>query len=330
MSKRTHSQSEQLVVCGGAADDVEITEIEEEEEADDQRKGTSTAVAVMSRPAHDKRLCVFHNQVTAGGSGRNKEASSLWIDEFMYNLKHGNFSVAVCDSPTRDLYNLLLKIKNKLHLDMYMAQLYPTLSKEMETKLVVKKPKPPCLAYEVGVHVRGGKMPFYFIDNVIVRRCMSEFGEFLTARWSNMNVHNTIFSKIVLKYNGWENDMITMRDDVLIKVPQDNNKSNFVKMFFDIKRQTNADVYERGIAGSEKQLVCEAFDVQRFDQVFPFNMNGNDCKPSEEVHMTMLAIIEGFRQGKDDIELETINNRKIKERWFGMAIQPVVFFNIEQ
>nr|AJR20320.1 dbp2 [Lymantria dispar multiple nucleopolyhedrovirus]AMO27545.1 DBP [Lymantria dispar multiple nucleopolyhedrovirus]AMO27718.1 DBP [Lymantria dispar multiple nucleopolyhedrovirus]AQQ80068.1 dbp2 [Lymantria dispar multiple nucleopolyhedrovirus]QDE14902.1 ssDNA binding [Lymantria dispar multiple nucleopolyhedrovirus] len=282
------------------------------------------AKAIMIRPSDDDRLCVFR----ANDEAAAMQSSATWIDELMYNLKRGNFTVVTCDSPNKNLLNSLLKVQHKLNIGQYMQQLYPDVSEELAPKLVIRKPKPPRLVYEVGMHVHGGKLPFYFVDNVVLRRCVSDFGEFMTARWTEMNAHNSIFAQMVLRYNSWEGEMITMRDNVIIKLP--NDKAAFARMFFDIKRQTNEEVYDKGIGGSEKQVMCEMFDAERFDEMFQFNMVANECTPSDEVNMIMVAIIDGFRQGKDDIEMETVNNKKVKERWFSLAVQPVAFFNIEK
>ncbi|UOQ18822.1 DBP [Olene mendosa nucleopolyhedrovirus] len=301
--KRTHSQS--------SSDDVTAVEVY-----------VPSVKITMRRPSYDDRLCVFRTNNEAAAA----QSSTTWLDELLYNLKHGNFTVVDCDSPNKNLFNSLLKVQHKLNIAQYVQNLYPEVSEELAPKLVIKKPKPPRLVYEVGMHVRGGKLPFYFVDNVVLRRCNSDYGEFITARWTDMNVHNCIFAQMVLKYNSWDGEMITMRDNVVVKLPKD--KTAFAKMFFDIKRQTNAEVFEKGIGGSERQVRCEMFDADRFETVFPFNVTANEISPSEEVNMIMVAIIDGFRQGKDDIEMETVNNKKVKERWFSLAVQPVVFFNV--
>jgi hypothetical protein len=76
-----------------------------------------------------------------------------------------------------------------------------------------------------------------------------------------------------------------------------------------------------------KSVQCEPFTVKRFNDLFKFE---GDSKSSDEVDMLVGIQIDGFKQGKYEIEYELVNNKKVSERSYSLAIKPMVFFHIEE
>ncbi|ABF47371.1 DNA binding protein [Clanis bilineata nucleopolyhedrovirus] len=270
-------------------------------------------------------LCVFNEPVAI------KRRKVTCVDIFEYNLKRGNTTLLHCDTPGNDLVNLLASLKYKLNLDEWLDRMLP----EPHAKIVVTKPVAPRVVYQVGFHVHGGKVPFYFFDTVYLRRYSGKHGEFFTARWSSMATHNAVYANIIKRYNSWD-DQLKMQDSIIVRVPGDDqpvSKLNFVKTFFDIRSENNRDAIntsENATTLLSRPLSCEMFNIDMFNEIFQFNQEGSEQAPSDEVKMYMFAVIEGFKEGKNEIEMETVNNKKIKEKPLSLAIQPLVFFKMDE
>ncbi|ACF05319.1 dbp [Adoxophyes orana nucleopolyhedrovirus] len=250
-----------------------------------------------------------------------------WAEKMIYNLSKGkNSSVVNClTSFHQNQLKMSLDFVNTTYnFAQYENQLYP----EPISKITVEAPKAPKLTYNVGYHVKGGAVPFYFFDTVILKRFKSTFGEFLTIKWSNINKHNKVYSNIMLKY--FSEEMCRLQESCVINLPDDSNlaKIPFVRKFYDIRKCMNQTVYSTG--DLIKSVVCEPFGVERFNNLFEFEYDGNEVRPSKEVEMYMGAIIEGFRQSKNEKQLENLNNKKIQEKTYSLAIKPMIFFYIEQ
>ncbi|AGR56782.1 dbp-2 [Hemileuca sp. nucleopolyhedrovirus] len=275
----------------------------------------------------DQSLIIYEKHIS---SSKRTRSESTWVDEFNFNMRYGNPSVIYCDTPGNNFDDMMMFMKNKLNLDSCMSKVYPT----MDSNISVEKAKPPRVVNQFGVQVHGGLMQFYFYDEVTLKLCTGKHGPFLKAFWSKLSLHNQIVSNLIALYNGWENEMIKLQEDILINVPSDKEhkeKSVFVKKFYDIFRNKNAQIYERGIRACKAdniRVVCDMFDTKRFDQVFAFNYEDSVSKPSDSIKMTMYAVLEGFKVGKEK-EIETVYNKKISIKPYSVSIQPICFFNIE-
>lgn len=273
----------------------------------------------ICHPDNDAMLTVFKRV-------KSKQQTQSWESEFVYNMKHGNHTVVFCDSPESTLEELLMFSKNKLNLNNYLDHFFPSL----HNKIVVEK-TPKQVMYHMGMQVKGGKLSYYFFDTVYVKRCVSKYGEFFSLRWANMSLHNEIIAKIIIKYYKL-NELIKLQDSVIIKVPKDQQaeeKNNFVKMFYQIERKNNEEVFEKGIGASRKQLECQMFSVDKFNDLFDFRCENGETKPSNEIKMYMYAIIDGFKVSKNEIEMESLENMKINEKKYSLAITPIVYFKVD-
>ncbi|AKN80623.1 Single-stranded DNA binding protein [Perigonia lusca single nucleopolyhedrovirus] len=305
MSKRTHQE----VSDAASADEKTVvsvynngsTEISEMEEDDNE----TSMLPVFTKPIVKKR-----------------QRLATCLDEFEFNMLRDNYTAIYCDSPCNQLDVLLKSLRNKLNL--YSSQ-WANVLMNMDAKIVIEQAKPPKVVHQVGYHVRGGKLPFYFFDTVYLKKYSGKFGEFFTARWSNITLHCDLFSKILMRYQSWEEDeLMTMQENVVIKVPAD--KRQFVKMFYEIRQEDNQEVYEKGLIKANKPMLSQMFTVAQFEKMFELLESDG---PSEEVQMYMFAVVDGFKEGKVEMEMETVNNKKIKEKKWSLAITPVVFIKAD-
>ncbi|AXU41723.1 DBP [Spodoptera eridania nucleopolyhedrovirus] len=290
----------QLSVYNSSGDGVED---EEEEE--------------VYHPDEDKRLCVFKTPTVT--------RSISWVDELRYNLQAKNLTVLRCNVAFNKLWECLAFLREALPLDDYIDHFLPQVS----PSIGILKPKPPAIVYLVGMLVKGGSTPFYVFDTAKVRRCMSNFGEFLSIRWSKQYLHNDAYANIIIKYKGFDCDTMKLQNSACVNLPSDDcvaRKTTFVRKFFDIKQEGNEKNYMTNRL--MKSVQCEPFTVNRFNELFKFEA---DSKSSDEVDMLVGIQIDGFKQGKDEIEYDTlVNNKKVSERSYSLAIKPMVFFHIEE
>ncbi|QYC92703.1 DNA-binding protein 2 [Trabala vishnou gigantina nucleopolyhedrovirus] len=288
----------------------------------------NNGVAISEMPVNDdndndiggggddgKMLCIFDSRK------KPRLTAASWVDEFHFNLKCGNPSVVICDTPENDLDDIMMFIKNKLNIEKWMSRLFPL----ADHRVSIEKAKPPRVINQIGLRVYGGLMQFYFCDEVMLKYYTGKHGPFIIATWSKMSLYNEIVANFIKCYNQWDkDDLIKMQDNVLLNVPEHGERHMYVRKFYDIRRNKNEEVYNIGIRRSQKQLVCDMFDEQRFDEVFGVNLEDN--RPC--VKMTMYAVLEGYKIGKEQ-ELETVYNKKVTEKPYSVAIQPICFFNIE-
>ncbi|QEI03488.1 DBP [Spodoptera cosmioides nucleopolyhedrovirus] len=268
-------------------------------------------------PDEDKRLCVFKTSLAT--------RSMSWVDELRYNLQAKNLTVLRCNATFNKLWECLSFLREALPLDDYIDHFLP----EASPKIGILKPKPPAVVYLVGMLVKGGSTPFYVFDTAKVRRCLSGYGEFLSIRWSKQYLHNDAYANIIIKYKGFECDSMKLQNSACVNLPNDESvakKTTFVRKFFDIKQEGNEKNYMTNRL--MKSVQCEPFTVNRFNELFKFEA---DSKSSDEVDMLVGIQIDGFKQGKDEIEYDTlVNNKKVSERSYSLAIKPMVFFHIEE
>ncbi|ABY65779.1 DNA binding protein 2 [Orgyia leucostigma nucleopolyhedrovirus] len=305
MSKRRSSSDDnsedvRLSVYNG----VEISEISNADE--------ELSLAAQ-KAMHDRLLCDFTQVV------KKPKVEYTWYDELLYNLRIGNYSVV--RNETDDLNDLLASIQNKLNLDENWNKMYP----KPDTRISIEKAKPPHVVNHIGYRVHGGLMPFYFCDEVTLKFCVGKHGPFMKIFWSKMSAHNRMMANIIICYNGWKGQIIKMQDDVLINIPY-NDVNAFVKKFFKISRQRNADIFEKGIKACEKPLMCDTFSEENFNDLFSVNAEESACKPS--VKMIMYAELEGYKVGKEK-ELESVYCQKITEKPYSLAVQPLCFFYVQ-
>ncbi|ACI47498.1 DNA binding protein [Spodoptera litura nucleopolyhedrovirus II] len=267
-------------------------------------------------PDDDKRLCVFKSSLAT--------RSMSWVDELRYNLQAKNLTVLRCSVAFNKLWECLSFLREALPLDDYIDHFLP----EPSPKIGILKPKPPAVVYLVGMLVKGGSTPFYVFDTAKVRRCMSGYGEFLSIRWSKQYLHNDAYANVIIKYKDFECDTMKLQNSACVNLPNDESvatKTAFVRKFFDIKQDGNEKNYMTNRL--MKSVQCEPFTVKRFNDLFKFE---GDSKSSNEVDMLVGIQIDGFKQGKYEIEYELVNNKKVSERSYSLAIKPMVFFHIEE
>ncbi|AKC91730.1 dbp-2 [Lambdina fiscellaria nucleopolyhedrovirus] len=254
---------------------------------------------------------------------------SVWYNELMYNFSVGNTSVVYSDSIDNNLDNQLMYLKNVLNINEFSDKLYPDVHKEIS----IMKPTAPRVVYQMGMHVRGGLMSFYFFDEASVRLVNGKHGVFMKVRWSQISQHNQIMAKLIGMYNSWENDLIKMQEDIIINLPDEENvasRKEFVKMFYSISAAKNKRVFARGIKNSKIPVECDMFTYEQFFSMFELRKEKAEIRPSDEIKMIMGAVIEGFKVSKNEMELETVHNVKIKEHQFSISIKPICFFYVEQ
>ncbi|AXS67677.1 dbp [Cryptophlebia peltastica nucleopolyhedrovirus] len=270
--------------------------------------------------ANDKLICIFKN--------REETRAMTWVEKMIHNLAKGkNITVVNCQTEfnQNQLETALGFLETCNNFSRWESRLYP----KIDDKITIETPKAPRVVYNVGYHVKGGAIPFYFFDTVKMKRYKSTFGEFFILRWSNINRHNMIYSNIMSQY--FKEDQIKLQDCSIINAPDENNpgKISFVRKFYDIKQHSNETVYSTG--DLVKSVVCEPFTVERYNDLFAFQQEGGEqAQPSQEVDLYMGAIIEGFKQSKNETTLESVNNKKYQEKTYSLAIKPMIFFNIEQ
>jgi hypothetical protein len=267
-------------------------------------------------PENDQRLCVFKTPSVT--------RAVTWVDELRYNLQAKNLTVLRCDVAFNKLFECLSFLRESLPLDSYLDHFLP----QVAADIGILKPKPPAVVYLVGMLVKGGVEPFYVFDMAKVRRCMSNFGEFLSIRWSKQYIHNDAYANVIIKYKGFECDKMKLQNSACVNLPNDDavaRKTTFVRKFFDIKHHNNEKNYMTGRL--VKSVKCEPFTVKRFNDLFKFEQ---DSKSSDEIDMLVGIQVDGFKQGKLDIEFDTlVNNKKVSEKSYSLAIKPMVFFHIE-
>ncbi|CDG72604.1 DNA binding protein dbp1 [Spodoptera exigua multiple nucleopolyhedrovirus] len=268
-------------------------------------------------PEEDQRLCVFKTPSVT--------RAVTWVDELRYNLQAKNLTVLRCDVAFNKLFECLSFLRESLPLDNYLDSFLP----QVAADIGILKPKAPAVVYLVGMLVKGGVEPFYVFDMAKVRRCMSNFGEFLSIRWSKQYIHNDAYANVIIKYKGFDCDKMKLQNSACVNLPSDDavgRKTTFVRKFFDIKHHNNEKNYMTGRL--IKSVKCEPFTVKRFNELFQFEQ---DSKSSDEVDMLVGIQIDGFKQGKNDIEFDTlVNNKKVSEKSYSLAIKPMVFFHIEE
>ncbi|ADB84454.1 Dbp-2 [Apocheima cinerarium nucleopolyhedrovirus] len=314
MSKRSHSQA----IVEDSEDDKQIVCINNNEVSELKEESCDT----MLVPADDPMILIF--------KPRSKQTTNnrTWTQELHYNLSMGNPTVVYSDTIDNDLENILMFISGSLNLDKWQDQLYPIVHESIS----IDKAKAPRIVNQVGLLVKGGLLQFYFYDEVTLRLCVGKHGPFFVASWSKMSTHNKIMSNFITLYNRWKNsEMVKMQDHVFLNVPldKDDAKKNFVKQFFDIYKENNKEVYEKGIRGSRTQVKCDMFDVARFDEVFGYKGDETSSSVScPEIKMTMFALIEGYKVGKEQ-EMETVHNEKTTVKSYSLAVTPKCFFHIE-
>lgn len=299
----------------------EISEIVDVENENMAVATMSSRIVEMCVPDNDKQLCIFKTTTNS--------LNNTWLGEFMYNMQKGNATVVYSDSVGNDLEQLCLHATSKLNLDDWADKLYP----DCKEKIVVEKPATPRVVYQIGLHMRGGKIPFYFFDMVYVRRLYGKHGEFMVARWNNLTLHNAIYANFVKKYNGYTDGDLKMQDSVVIKMPNEGQtraRNSFIKTFYKINKYNNKQVFDHGIAATKRQLCCNMFQQTDFEKLFMFqNVLSDTTKSSEEIKMFMYAVVEGYKQGKTEVEMESINRDRISEKTYHLCIQPTVFFHVD-
>ncbi|QNV47844.1 DNA-binding protein [Alphabaculovirus altersperidaniae] len=270
----------------------------------------------VHHPDDNKMLCVFKTPSIT--------RTLTWIDSLRYNLQAKNLTVLRCSVAFNKLFDCLAFLRESLPIDDYIDLFLPEVSKE----IVILKPKPPAIVYLVGKLMKGGSTPFYLFDTAKIKRCLSNYGEFLSISWSRQYLHNEAYANVIMKYKDFECDSMKLQTAACVNLPGDeavSKKTTFVRKFFDIKQENNERNYMTGRL--VKSVQCEPFTVKRFNDLFKFEA---DSKSSDEVEMLVGIQIDGFKQSKDEIEFETVNNKKVSERSYSLAIKPMVFFNIEE
>jgi ssDNA binding protein len=265
-------------------------------------------------PNGNNMLCLFKPQT--------ESRTITWIDKFIYNLEAQNLTVVRSKTAFNKLFECLSFLQQSLSIKQYYDQLYP----EPNKNIIILKPTSPRVVFKVGMLIKGGSLPFYFFDFVKLKRFTGPYGEFFTFQWRSQLLHNGIYSTIITKFKGWD-EQLKMQDIVYVNVPPASSYSNrmaLVRKFFDIKREHNEHVYMTGQLC--KSINCEPFTLDRFNDLF---CQLPDQKCSNEVEMLVGAVIEGFKQSKDEIEYETVNNKKVQEKTFSLAVKPEIFFLIE-
>nr|AIW01539.1 DNA binding protein [Spodoptera frugiperda multiple nucleopolyhedrovirus] len=270
----------------------------------------------VSHPDHDKMLCVFKVPTIT--------RAMTWVDLLLYNLQAKNITVLRCEAAFNKLFDCLTFLEQGLCIDTHMDEFEPEISKE----IIILKPKPPRVVYNVGKVVRGGSKPFFFFDYAKVKRCVGNFGEFLSISWSNQYIHNKAYGKVIIKYKDFDCDSMKLQDGAIVNLPGDDTPSKktiIVRKFFDVFQHRNERVYMTGRL--VKRINCDPFTIERFNKVFEFE---TDTKSSAEVDMLVGIQIDGFKQSKEEVEFETVNNKKVQERTYSLAIRPMIFIKIEE
>ncbi|QWO71595.1 DNA-binding protein [Orgyia pseudotsugata single capsid nuclopolyhedrovirus] len=312
MSKRGHSDDDKRV---NVYNETKITELT------DADADAAEMSIITQQEMESKLLCNFTAQVN-----KKPKLDFTWLDQLLYNLRIGNYSVVY--NETNELRDLLTCIDNKLNLDKHWDKMYP----KPDERISVEKAKAPRVVNQIGYRVHGGLMQFYFLDQVTLKMCMGKHGPFMKVYWSKMSLHNCMMANIIICYNGWEGQIIKMQDDVLINVPSMDEKyenNEFAKKFYSIRRERNEEIYERGIKACQKPVVCDAFTEADFTKLFDINGEDSSAKSSNSVKMYMYAVLEGYKVGKEK-ELETVYCKKVTEKPYSLAIQPLCFFHIEE
>ncbi|QUJ09233.1 DBP1 protein [Gynaephora ruoergensis nucleopolyhedrovirus] len=265
-------------------------------------------------------LCVFESS-----SAKRFARAKTWFDDFEYNMSRGNSTVIYCDTPQNNLDDLFAYCKNHLNLNEHYDKLYP----RPAPKVCIEKAVAPRIVNQVGLSVQGGLQQFYFYDKVNLKLCTGKHGPFLKLYWSRLAAHNRMMANLIAMYRGWEpNEIVKMQTDILVNVPTDfKQKQAFVSKFFDIHVKRNAKIFKTGISRENGPLVCDMFSPERFDKIFEFNYEeNNQVKPSNTISMTMYALLEGFKVGKEK-ELNTVYNKTISAKPYSVAVQPLCFFH---
>ncbi|AKR17285.1 DBP [Urbanus proteus nucleopolyhedrovirus] len=246
-----------------------------------------------------------------------------WFDKITFNLRRNNHSVMCCYTPFNKLFECLSFSSQCVSLHKSFNLLYPNVSDE----IVIEPPKNHLkTTYNIGMHITGGYLNFYFYDWVKVRRCKSVYGNFLSLSWTNISQHNKMFGHVFKQYMDIKD--LKLSNNVIVNMPVDeklNTKIMFVTKFFDITVKNNEMIYTSN--DLIHSVVSTPFSVQRFDELFAFNA---DDKPSNEIEMLMGAIVEGIKVGKNDTMLMTVNKKMINEKSYSLAIKPMIFFKFEQ
>ncbi|ACI28847.1 agip146 [Agrotis ipsilon multiple nucleopolyhedrovirus] len=301
------SDETQLTVynSGGSGDDSDDSYVDNQD-VDDK----------VHHPDDNKMLCVFKTPTIA--------RASKWVDQFRYNLEMKNLTVLRCNTAFNKLFDCMSFLRESLSLEHNISDLLPEVSKD----IVIVKPTAPRVVYQVGKHIKGGSMPFYFFDFCKIKRSEGNFGEFFTMSWPKQYMHNEAFARVIVTYKRWECETMKLQNVAYVKLPSNEaylSKSMFVRKFFDIKQEQNQRNYMTGRL--VKSVVCEPFTVERFNSVFKFE---KDSKSSAEVEMLVGVQIEGFKQSKEEVHFETVDNKTLQEKTYSLSIKPMVFFHIEE
>ncbi|ABI35711.1 Dbp-2 [Ectropis obliqua nucleopolyhedrovirus] len=285
-------------------------------------KKPSLAVSEMTISPDDNALCIFKPvpiKLTA--------SDKSWIEEFEYNMGMGNSTVVYCDSVNNNLANDMMCVKNKLNLYKFMHHLYPNI----DSHVSVVTADPPRVVNQIGWHVHGGIMQYYFFDQITMKLFVGKHGPFIKASWKHMPFHNEVISNCIKVHKELDGNML-LQDEIFINVPapsEETKRRSFINKFYDITRQRNETVYANGIKNSCQQLVCDMFDADRFEQVFALSEDDKkQVKPSDSVTMYMYATLEGYKMGREQI-FHTLTDAKVKNQTYSIAIQPICFFNVE-
>ncbi|QAT90412.1 DNA binding protein [Spodoptera exempta nucleopolyhedrovirus] len=279
----------------------------------------------VHHPDDNKMLCIFKTPTFT--------RQLTWIDTLCYNLDSKNLTVLRCETAFNKLFESLNFLRESVSLDQCMKTDF---TPEISDRIVIVQPVSPRVVYTVGKLVKGGAMPFYFFDFVKVRRCTGKFGQFFSITWSKQYIHNEAFGKLIIKYNNWDDDTMKLQNVAYVNFPGNSlsKKTAFVRKFFDIKYEQNQRNYMTGRLA--KAVVCEPFTVERFDDLFKFETptpQQNDAaqsSSSDEIEMLAGIVVDGFKQSKEDVKLETVTSKKLQEKTYSLSIKPMVFFKIEE
>ncbi|AYN45074.1 dbp [Alphabaculovirus alterspexiguae] len=282
----------------------------------------------VHHPDGNKMLCIFKTPTFT--------RQLTWIDKLCYNLDMKNLTVLRCETAFNKLFESLNFLRDSVSLDQCMKTDF---TPEISDRIVIVQPVSPRIVYTVGKLVKGGAMPFYFFDFVKIRLCSGKYGHFFSVTWTKQYIHNELFGKLIIKYNNWDDDTMKLQNVAYVNFKNNSlsAKTALARKFFDIKYEQNQKNYMTGHLA--KAVVCEPFSVDRFDELFKFETSTTTAQSkdgtvqsscSEEVEMLAGIIIEGFKQSKEDMKLETVTSKKLQEKTYSLSIKPMVFFKIEE
>lgn len=251
-----------------------------------------------------------------------QETSASWVSTFVYNLQNRNDSVVKCQAKFNCMRDSLAFIRQYRPIDDLQREFERVRSDpSYRSDITFVPPSGHSLTTQIGLRGDGGVHKFFFFDTARVKRLKSAYGEFMSVSWTNIGAYNAMYSELIDRYSGRKNTML--QPSVAVNVPAETSQERviFVRKFYNIYSEMNQRVFSEGELVHPISVV--PYSLRDFNEQFALTESR-----SAEVDVIMGAVIEGYKQSKNEIKMELLHNEKCASKQYTLAIKPMIFFNI--